>query len=199
MTRGTLRLSPGLRTRSGRTRARTPGQGQAQSTSPEQRHQHYVMLALQSARFTRNMCDLVSHSSSGTSWLTPRPGLTTSAPAGTTSRPAATAGSAATSASSRPSASTSPSTRLRLKDKDHRRPGPQPQVPRAVKPCPHLVADSPGQCVPECRLMRSSASGRWSGRGSAAVMVRVPVRKVAIVRPWATTGASALRGVTRAT
>ena len=29
------------------------------------------------------------------------------------------------------------------------------------------------------------------------MMVRVPVRKVAIVRPWATTGASALRGVTR--
>jgi hypothetical protein len=45
MTRGTLRLSPGLRTRAGRTRARTPGQGQAQSTSPEQRHQHYVTLA----------------------------------------------------------------------------------------------------------------------------------------------------------
>jgi hypothetical protein len=66
MTRGTLRLSPGLRTHAGRTRARTPGQGQAQSTSPEQRRQHYVMLALQSARFTRNMCDLVSHSSSGT-------------------------------------------------------------------------------------------------------------------------------------
>ncbi len=55
MTRGTLRLSPGLRTHADRTRARTPGQGQAQSTSPEQRHQHYVMLALQSARFTRNM------------------------------------------------------------------------------------------------------------------------------------------------
>ena len=117
---------PGLRTHASRTRARTPGQGQAQSTSPEQRHQHYVMLALQSARFTRNMCDLVSHSSSGTSWLTPRPGSTTSAPAGTTSRPAATAGSAATSASSRPSASTSPSTRLRLKDK-----GPPPTRPAA--------------------------------------------------------------------
>src|SRR6266496_5778909 len=61
----TLRLSPGLRTHAGRTRARTPGQGQAQSTSLEQRRQHYVMLALQSAKPTRNMCDLVSHSSSG--------------------------------------------------------------------------------------------------------------------------------------
>jgi hypothetical protein len=36
-TRGLLRLSPGLRTRAGRTRARTPGRGQAQSTSPELR------------------------------------------------------------------------------------------------------------------------------------------------------------------
>jgi hypothetical protein len=34
MTRETLRLSPGLRTRAGRTRARTPGRGQALSTSP---------------------------------------------------------------------------------------------------------------------------------------------------------------------
>jgi len=85
MTRGTLRLSPGLRTHADRTRARTPGQGQAQSTSPEQRHQHYVMLALQSARFTRNMCDLVSHSSSGTCSPAPPPGTPTSARA--TTRP----------------------------------------------------------------------------------------------------------------
>ena len=85
MTRGTLRLYPGLRTHADRTRARTPGQGQAQSTSPEQRRQHYVMLALQSARFTRNMCDLVSHSSSGTSWLPASP-TTSSAP---TTSPAA--------------------------------------------------------------------------------------------------------------
>ena len=34
---------------------------------------------------------------------------------------------------------------------------------------------------------------RWPGRGSAAVMVWV--RRVAIVRLWATTGASALRSV----
>jgi hypothetical protein len=33
----------------------------AQSTSLEHRHQHYLMLALQSARSTRTMCDLVSH------------------------------------------------------------------------------------------------------------------------------------------
>ena len=52
------------------------------------------------------------------------------------------------------------------------------------------------QCVPECRWMRSSASGRWPGRGSAAVMARVPVRRVAMVRLWATTGASALRSLT---
>jgi hypothetical protein len=38
----------------------------------------------------------------------------------------------------------------------------------------------------------SSASGRWPGRGSAAVTVRVTLR-AAIVRLWATTGASALR------
>ena len=93
MTRGTLRLSPGLRTRAGRTRARTPGQGQAQSTSPEQRHQHYVMLALQSARFTRNMCDLVSHSSSGTCWPTRPPGTPTSAPATTRAASTPTASS----------------------------------------------------------------------------------------------------------
>ncbi len=37
MTRGPLRLSPGLRTHAGRTRARTPGRGQALSTSPELR------------------------------------------------------------------------------------------------------------------------------------------------------------------
>ncbi len=36
-TRELLRLSPGLRTRTSRTRARTPGRGQAQSTSPELR------------------------------------------------------------------------------------------------------------------------------------------------------------------
>ena len=52
---------PGLRTHASRTRARTPGRGQAQSTSPELRRQHYVMPALQSARFTHNMCDLASH------------------------------------------------------------------------------------------------------------------------------------------
>jgi hypothetical protein len=34
-TGGLLRLSPGLRTRTGRTRTRTPGRGQALSTSPE--------------------------------------------------------------------------------------------------------------------------------------------------------------------
>jgi len=33
------------------------------------------------------------------------------------------------------------------------------------------------------------------GRGSAAVMARVPVRRVAMVRLWATTGASALRSL----
>ncbi len=86
-----------------------------------------------------------------------------------------------------------PHRRLR---QNRRRPGPQPQVPRAVKPCPLLVADSPGQCVPECRWMRSSASERWPGRGSAAVMARVPVRRVAIVCLWATTGASVLRSLT---
>src|ERR1035437_9582780 len=108
MTRGTLRLYPGLRTHADRTRARTPGQGQAQSTSLEQRHQHYVMLALQSARFTRNMYDLVSHSSSGTSWPPESP-TTNSAP--TTSPPASipTAKPAASSPNSKPSATPSPS------------------------------------------------------------------------------------------
>jgi hypothetical protein len=53
MTRGPSGFTPGLRTRASRTRARTPGQGQAPSTSLEHRHQHYVMLVLQSARFTR--------------------------------------------------------------------------------------------------------------------------------------------------
>jgi len=38
----------------------------------------------------------------------------------------------------------------------------------------------------------------WVGRGSAAVMVRVPVRRVAIVRLWTTGGASALRSVSGA-
>jgi len=142
MTRGTLRLSPGLRTRAGRTRARTPGQGQAQSTSPEQRHQHYVMLALQSARFTRNMCDLVSHSSSGTCSPTPPPGTPTSAPTSTNARPTATARSAPTSASSGRSDSTSSPPPPKTQPPLIR---PVPQAPRADKPRPHLVADSHGQ------------------------------------------------------
>jgi hypothetical protein len=39
MTRGRLRLFPGLRTHASRTRARTPGRGRALSTSPELCHQ----------------------------------------------------------------------------------------------------------------------------------------------------------------
>jgi transposase len=65
-------------------------------------------------------------------------------------------------------------------------PGPGP-LPRA-----HFSLVISGQCVPECLWMRSSASGR-SGRGSAAMMVQVPVRRVAIVRLWTTGGVSALR------
>jgi hypothetical protein len=111
MTRGTLRLSPGLRTRAGRTRARTPGQGQAQSTSLEPRHQHYVMLVLQSARLTRHMCDLVSHSSSGTCSPTAPPASATSAPAGTPAASTRRRRPAVTSASSKLSGSPSPSPR----------------------------------------------------------------------------------------
>jgi hypothetical protein len=40
----------------------------------------------------------------------------------------------------------------------------------------------------------SATSGRWPDRGSAAVTVRVTLG-VAIVRPWTTTGASALRSM----
>src|SRR5262249_49538311 len=49
--------------------------------------------------------------------------------------------------------------------------------------------------VPEYLWMRSSASGRWSGRGSVAVMVRGAGRGGAVVDFWATAGASALRSV----
>ena len=59
---------------------------------------------------------------------------------------------------------------------------------------PVRVVPSWAKCVPECLWMRSSASGR-SDMGSAAVMVQVPVRRVAIVRLWTTGGASALRSV----
>lgn len=61
MTRETLRLYPGLRTRTDKTRARTPGRGQASSTSLELRRQHLRHASPPIREFTRNMCDLVSH------------------------------------------------------------------------------------------------------------------------------------------
>jgi transposase len=45
------------------------------------------------------------------------------------------------------------------------RPGPQPQVPRAVKPYPHLVADSPGQCASEWRWVWLKTFLRSPGMG----------------------------------
>jgi hypothetical protein len=58
---GTLRLFPGLRTHAGRTRARTPGRGQALSTSLELRRQHLRHAGPPICESTRTMCDLVSH------------------------------------------------------------------------------------------------------------------------------------------
>ena len=82
-------------------------------------------------------------------------------------------------------------------------------TPRAPRPETMIMARNrcysprpklgwPIQCVPRCLWMRSSASRRWPGRGSAAVMMRVPVRRVASVRLWATTGAFAFPVTCRA-
>ena len=60
MTRPPSGFYPGLRTHTSRTRARTPGRGQAQSTSLEQRPRHLPHAGPPICEFTRT-CDLVSH------------------------------------------------------------------------------------------------------------------------------------------
>ena len=55
------RLSPGLRTHASRTRARTPGQGQALSTSQELRPRHLPHAEPPIREFTRTCATLVSH------------------------------------------------------------------------------------------------------------------------------------------
>src|ERR1019366_3526179 len=123
--------------------------GQAQSTSLEQRPPRYVMLALQSARFTRNMCDLVSHSSSGTSWPPESP-TTNSAP--TTSPPASipNAKPAASSPNSKPSGTPSPS--------------PQPPDPaHHRRPRHHITGQGP---LPPAQLRTILVSGGLGFIGS---------------------------------
>ena len=55
-----LGLSPGLRTRAGRTRARTPGRGQASSTSLELRLRHLPHAGPPTCEFTRTCATFVS-------------------------------------------------------------------------------------------------------------------------------------------
>ena len=61
---GALGLSPELRTRADRTRARTPGRGQAQSTSLELRLRHLRHAGPPICEFTRTCATFVSHSRS---------------------------------------------------------------------------------------------------------------------------------------
>jgi len=58
---GALGLYPGLRTRAGKTRARTPGRGQAQSTSLEPRLRHLRHAGPPICEFTRTCATSVSH------------------------------------------------------------------------------------------------------------------------------------------
>ena len=61
MTRAPSGFTPGLRTHADRTRARTPGQGQAQSTSPELHHRHLPHASPPTCEFTRTYATFVSH------------------------------------------------------------------------------------------------------------------------------------------
>ena len=93
------------------------------------------------------------------------------APAGTSARPTATRKSRATSASSRPSASPSPSPKQPPKPKTLPDQARFP-TPRALKPCPRLVANSHGSYLVvvmiRCRrrYVRCAACRAGTGAGS---------------------------------
>jgi hypothetical protein len=61
MTQGPFGFTPGLRTHASRTRARTPGQGQALSTSLELRHRHLPHASPPTCESTRTRATFVSH------------------------------------------------------------------------------------------------------------------------------------------
>ena len=95
-------------------------------------------------------------------------------------RPTATARSAPTSASSRPSASTSPSPPPPKTKTPLTRPAAH-QAPRAVKPCPRLVADSHGQCA---RRWRRNSREPDTGPRAPDLHLRRRPRPTPHVRPW---------------